>query len=170
MKKYIRTKDGIYDLETKNNDGACYKKELKTLIAIKQSLLELKAIKEAEPSEAFERLESFFNSRKIYEFNNIFVLNCIKSLNTIKASLQELEKENAEYKKILEIIKNKCLTGSDNLLYVRFSNNYDEYKKTMSKKYDTVVVKIDWKDKDLLDYLKLFTDEEFNTLKRWSEK
>ncbi len=23
MKKYIRTKDGIYDLETKNNDGEC---------------------------------------------------------------------------------------------------------------------------------------------------
>ena len=79
-------------IKVRINDGACYKKELKTLIAIKQALAELKQIKEAKPSEAMECLEKLPYMSQGYgnwkEYYNIIKQALLKA--------QELEKENAE--------------------------------------------------------------------------
>lgn len=63
--------------------------------------------------------------------------------------------------KALEIIKEKY----PNVVEVKLCKNYEHYKLRMSGKHDTEIVKIDWNDKSLLDYLLLLTEEEFNTLK-----
>jgi uncharacterized protein YbbC (DUF1343 family) len=63
--------------------------------------------------------------------------------------------------KALEIIKEKY----PNVVEVKLCKNYEHYKLRMSSKHDTEIVKIDWNDKSLLDYLKLLTEEEFNLLK-----
>ena len=69
---------------------------------------------------------------------------------------------NAKYKiKALEIIKEKY----PDVVEVKLCNNYEHYKLRMSSKHDTEIVKIDWNDKSLVDYLKLLTEEEFNLLK-----
>ena len=84
----------------------------------------------------------------------------VECLDNIKQALVKAQ----ENKKILKIIKEKCL-HNDNLNYMAVCINYDMYKERMSKRYDTKVVKTNWNDKDLLDYLKLLTEEEFNLLK-----
>lgn len=63
--------------------------------------------------------------------------------------------------KALEIIKEKY----PDVVEVKLCNNYEHYKLRMSSKHDTEIVKIDWNDKSLVDYLKLLTEEEFNLLK-----
>ena len=80
----------------------------------------------------------------------------------------ELEKENAELKakeqkehSVLEIIKEKY----PDVVEVKLCNNYEHYKLRMSSKHDTEIVKIDWNDRSLLDYLLLLTEEEFYLLK-----
>lgn len=81
-------------------------------------------------------------------------------------SVRALKKERNDYKEVLDIIKEKCL-HTDNLNYMAVCINYDMYKEKMSKKHDTEVVKIDWDDKVLIDYLRLLTKEEFDLLKEW---
>ena len=63
--------------------------------------------------------------------------------------------------KALEIIKEKYPKEVD----VKLCKDYEHYKLRMSSKHDTEIVKIDWNDKSLLDYLFLLTEEEFNLLK-----
>lgn len=62
--------------------------------------------------------------------------------------------------KALEIIKKK----DPNITEIKCCKDYEHYKLRMSSKYDTEIVKIDWNDKSLLDYLALLTEEEFYTL------
>jgi len=179
------------------------------LDAIKQALIELQAIKEAKPSEALKYVNgkiadleddlqhyTMVDKDKCREF---FIKEDLKQFTNIKQALlkaQEQEKENQEYKSLIEeyglkphqvreaflmfkmfehepyynyknawkIVKEKCLYN-DNLNYVAVCINYDMYKKQMSKKYDTKVVKTDWNDKVLLDCLKLLTEEEFKLVK-----
>ena len=158
---------------------------------VEQALTELKAIKEAKPSEAMKCLEEldcmFYLEKRItnedgnhedYEFHPYST----KEYHIIEDYIlkaQEQEKENAklkgqvkyltevvtEFQKVLKIIEKKCLYN-DNLNYVAVCINYDMYKEKMSKKHDTVVVKTNWNDKVLLDYLKLLSQEEFDLLKR----
>lgn len=90
-------------------------------------------------------------------------------IEDIKTEKENLESKTKRQEKILKIIKEKCL-HNDNLNYMAVCINYDMYKEKMSERYDTKVVKTNWNDKDLLDYLKLLTEEEFNTLKRYFEK
>lgn len=120
------------------------------------------------------------NDKDFYDFSNKRIRinqNRIKNLESIEHKnaaaiiiLEESYKELDFYKGIqkikqaLEIIKKKCLYN-DNLNYVAVCINYDRYKEKMSEKHDTVVVKIDWNDRELLDYLKLLTEEEFYLLK-----
>lgn len=118
----------------------------------------LEAIDNAKPSEALKGLKHIKNyyvpepcSTTTYDYLEIIEQALIKS---------------QEQEKVLEIIKEKCLRD-DNLYYVRFCINYDEYKEKNSKRYDTVVVKIRWKDKNMLDYLGFLTQDEFDFLKRW---
>lgn len=68
---------------------------------LKQVLDYLKSLDNANPSEALECLERFFNSRKIYEPNNTFVFDCITCLNSIKQALLKAQ----EQEKILDILK-----------------------------------------------------------------
>ncbi len=86
-------------IKVKINDGACYKKELKTLIAIKQALTELKQIKEAKPSEALEWIEEIKNYFPYVDLGNGQEYVCQKEFSTISQALlkaQEQEKEIAE--------------------------------------------------------------------------
>lgn len=113
-----------------------------------------------------ETIEQALLKAQEQEEDIIHYKGTVENLRRDNTLLKEL---NAEYKRVLEIIKEKCLYTS-NLNEVATCLNYNYYKERMSKKHDTVVVKIDWNDKALLDYLKLLTEEEFNTLKRWREK
>ena len=63
--------------------------------------------------------------------------------------------------KALEIIKKKSVKLNE----IKFNKDYEQYKLRMSSKYDTEIVKIDWNDKHLIDYLLLLTEEEFEILK-----
>ncbi|MBR3208811.1 MAG: hypothetical protein IKF82_00940 [Bacilli bacterium] len=133
---------------------------------IKQALQRLESIDNANPSEALECLKLLGD----FEWHNKLFKEAFPDLfNTIEQYIlktQEQEKEKAEYKKMLKIIKEKCLYD-DNLFYVAVCINYDMYKNKMNKKYDKIIEKTTWNDKSLLDYLKLLTEEEFDTLKRW---
>lgn len=201
---------------------------------VKQGLLELKAIKEANPSEALDCLENMYTSSEdtIYQFEKEYkvikqyilkaqemekenayiekvktmmkqkecVLRYVESEdcfavktilsdgwykltpefveNNVREEIKllplieknrQLREENAELKRVLEIIKEKCL-HTDNLRYVSVCINYDMYKEKISNLHDTAVVKIDWTCKDVLDCLKILTQEEFDLLKRYFEK
>ena len=162
-------------IKVKINHEAAFEEEIQTLNNIKQALLELQAIKEAKPSEALKCLnkivESFNEtSAGMYGLGEVVVANDLiygfkKELETIQATLLKSQ----ENKRVLKVIKEKCLYNH-NLNYVAVCINYDMYKEKMSKKYDTAVVKTDWNDKDLLDCLKLLTQEDFDTLKRWLDE
>ncbi len=80
-----------------------------------------------------------------------------ENIETIQQALLNAEQEH----KALEIIKEKY----PDVVEVKLCKDYDHYKLRMSSKHDTEIVKIDWNDKSLLDYLSLLTKEEFNLLK-----
>ena len=139
--------------------------KLEPYIAIlKQALTELKAIKEAKPSEAMEKLEEIINyyTEPQYDvcessYPNEFKDMWEKELNTIKQALlkaQEQEKENAEYKEVLRIIFEKDVIIRNFKHYVK---TYD--RNVALKMYNSFV----YKDEQL-------TEEEFDLLKRWSEE
>ena len=96
-----------------------------------------------EITEALKRVENFLG----YNYCSVDLPD---ELATIEKSL-----------KALEIIKEKY----PNVVEVKLCKNYEHYKLRMSSKHDTEIVKIDWNDKSLLDYLLLLTEEEFNLLK-----
>ena len=129
---------------------------------IEKALLELKAIKEAKPSEALEKLKRIRHIEIGFDTKGNPVT--IEHTNTYPIIYQALLKSQ-EQEKVLEIIKNKCLF-TNNLRYATFIN-YEYYKEECSNEFNTEVVKIDWNDKKLLDYLKLLTEQEFDLLKRW---
>jgi len=119
------------------------RKELNTL---HNALTELKSIKEAEPSEAMECLETESSKHCFW----------LKNYNTIKQALlkaQEMEKENAELKEVLEIIKDK---------------NVDIWLVNscfIVEQYNFSIIKISNSNVFTLFTL---TQEEFDLLKRWN--
>ena len=142
-------------------------------LTIKQALQRLEAMDNAKPSEAIECLLDIKSNYKFYAHNNrVIDYQCsVITQALLKADLdkriaEEYDEIIKKQEKVREIIKNKCLY-EDNLLYVAFCTNYNMYKEKMSEKYDTKVVKINWDDKVLLDYIKLLTQEEFDLLKRY---
>lgn len=78
---------------------------------VEQGLQRLEAIENAEPNEAIKCLESFLNCRKIYEFNNQYVLDCLTALNTIKQALSSKSNKENAFDKIETIIHNWSTTG-----------------------------------------------------------
>ena len=70
---------------------------------VNNALLELKAIKEANPSEALECLEEIENYCEWSEFNSCLSHDFPKEYNTIKRALIKAQ----EQEKVLEIIKKK---------------------------------------------------------------
>ena len=148
----------------KNEDGSLYKETEfeEEFNIIEQSLLELKAIKEAKPSEAFKCLHILAKQIELDENTDFWeIKNAHKTVEQYILKAEKLEK-------VWKIVKEKCL-HTDNLNYVAVCINYDMYKAKMSEKYDTKVVKTDWNDKYLLDYLKLLTQQEFGLLKEMAE-
>lgn len=185
--KATKALDRIYQSRSTNKTAT------KDYEIIKQALQRLEQINNTNPSEALKAvnndLEGCYEYEKRTGINNVVSMAISKELlikiqqSLIKAQEQEediihykgtvdnlrrdnalLKELNAEKKKVLEIIKEKCL-HNDNLNYVAVCINYDMYKELMSKKYDNEVVKINWNDKVLLDYLKLLKEEEFDLLK-----
>ena len=137
---------------------------------VEKALLELTSIKKASPSEALECLERI-GAEKLARGELIRNDNKLEPyISTIKQALlkaQEPKQYVDELKlvekklKALEIIKEKY----PNVVEVKLCKDYEHYKLRMSSKHDTEIVKIDWNDKSLLDYLVLLTEEEFNLLK-----
>ena len=119
---------------------------------------DIATIDNADPSKSLESLNNLLNWDGVCKAK--FAL-----YYTIKQDLLKSQEE----KKVLNVIKEKCLYN-DNLNWVAVCINYDMYKEEMSKKHDTVVVKINWNDKVVLDCLKLLTQKEFDILKRWQKR
>lgn len=74
--------------------------------------------------------------------------------------LKETLIKTQKQEKALKVIKEKCVYNG-NLNWVFACFDYDKYKKVMSEQY----ILIDWNDKSVLDFFKIFTREEFNLLK-----
>lgn len=110
---------------------------------VKQALTELKQIKEAKPSEALECLRSL--DIQVRFIGILDVPSWEKYLPTIKQALLKAQEQD----KVLEIIKNIIKFGDDLSAILNF-NTYEEY------------------DEWSWDYE--LTEEEFELLKRWSEK
>ena len=129
--------------------------------AIKQALLELKAIKEANPSEAIEKLDNIKNRinfyYEMYKFDDL----CKDEIDTIKQALTKAQ----EQEKVLSIIKEKCLTNC-NLALVEDNVHYENYCKEFEyflNKYNESPNGFEITKEDLL------TQEEFDTVKRWAK-
>lgn len=163
----------VIELHTGKSEGILIDKH--TLLDI-QKELELKALNDSESNKALEYLENMIDTFLVENKNKIEVS---KANNYDCELLEERRKDLESHKqalikareqeKVLKIIKKKCLY-TDNLNYVAVCINYDMYKEKMSKKHDTEVVKINWNDKEILDYLKLLKKEEFDLLKRWQNE
>ena len=115
---------------------------------VEQALTELQAIKEANPSEAFEETK-LLRGFNVVELKNDKNVN--KSLDIIQHALlkaQEQEKENAEYQKVLKILFEKKVD-----IYVLMDlGTLEEYNEWVLKRYGT--------------YYQL-TEEDFDLLKRY---
>ena len=109
---------------------------------VQQALTELKAIKEAKPSEAMECLEKLPYMSQGYG-------NWKEYYNTIKQALLKAQEQD----KALEIIKKKPQAA----LSLIQSGKIKTYKEYLSY---TNWEGIDW------DWENMYTEEEFNTLKR----
>ena len=121
---------------------------------VKQALLELKAIKETNPSEAMGCLY-WIGTHRI-EFSEFLAFTKdISEYNTIKNYILKAQ----EQEKALDIIKNK---GIDLELFSR-CHNFREYNKGLIDIYKGTKY---YKNSRNLKY----TEEEFNTLKRWTER
>lgn len=156
----------------KDNPTICMSEKLLISIqnALQPALQRLEEIDNAEINEAFECVDYIEKKlaglryeckrTKNHRCDDLFIQEHI--FDAIKQALIKAQ----EQEKVLSIIKGKCL-HTDNLNYVAVCINYDMYKEKMSEKHDTVVIKIDWNDRELLDCLKLLTQEEFELLKRY---
>ena len=122
---------------------------------IEQALQRLEAIDNAEPSEALKCLDKIAKQIELDEDTDYWEIR--NAHKTVENALIKAQKEH----KALEIIKEKY----PNVVEVKLCKDYEHYKLRMSSKHDTEIVKIDWNDKSLLDYLLLLTEEEFNLLK-----
>jgi len=126
---------------------------------LKQALTELQAIKEAKPSEALEKLESIREYSHSLTMVNYLVMN--SDLDIVKQALlkaQEQEKENTEYKEVLRIIFEKNVDIDKIKKFIKL-----DVPKVYNVHYYNEHL---WKRK----HQKKLTEEEFDTLKRWSEK
>ena len=140
----------------------------KNLNIVQDGLKRLESIDNAEPSDVsfiwlnqrITRLEDDLQHYTMVEKDKALASITEKELNhltTIKQALLKAQKEH----KALEIIKEKY----PDVVEVKLCKDYEHYKLRMSSKHDTEIVKIDWNDISLLDYLLLLTEEEFNLLK-----
>ena len=131
---------------------------------IEQALQRLESIDNAKPSEALECLEGLATHRIEYRepfefgFSKTMPFKSTKEFQIIKYTLlkaQEQEKENAKYKRVLEIIKEK---------------NVDIYKIKKFIKLDVPkVYNLNYYNEHLWKrkHQKKLTDDEFDLLKRW---
>jgi hypothetical protein len=160
-----------------NGNNPTYREDVEI---IAKDLQRLEAIDNANPSEALKAFEEFKGieisempfkddcGKKEVDLNEVRIVGSQlnndfhKFVNTLENYILKAQ----ELEKVLEIIKKKCL-HTDNLNWVATCINYDMYKEKMSEKHNTKVVKINWDDKVVLDYLKLLTQEEFDLLKRY---
>lgn len=162
---------------------------------VEQALLELKAIKDAKPSEAMECVDDInadlvalpkhceepdgifddyledisikintikqallkaqeqdFNYKNIVIpfFDELVKLLGINDTDEMLNKIKEQEKENAEYKKVLEIIKNKCVDIFD-LKIAILHNSLEIYNRSIPSEYEG----------------NKLTQEEFELLKRY---
>lgn len=99
---------------------------------VEQALLELKAIKEANPSEALECLKALQSIRDKYSMPLTEYVNSFDYIKTIKHVLlkqQEQEKKNAKYKQLEEQLgcplDVRCKVVTDSVIY---DENGVEYK------------------------------------------
>lgn len=139
---------------------------------VKKSLLELQAIKEANPSEALRCLNKLDNSNYFFskptpEDKVNEIANCFKIVKQALLKAQEQEEDiihykgtianlrrdnallkelNAEYKKVLEIIFEKNV----DILALKIYDNVEDYNENL-----------------IWDSQKDLTQEEFELLKRW---
>ena len=122
---------------------------------VEKILLEYEQIKESNPSEALECLE-IVDEYVDKDYDYCQRGDYDKDYNTIKQALlksQEQEKENAELKRVLEVLfKKQVDLGWLWYCVHECINSLDEYNKKMP-----------------IEKFKL-TQEEFDLLKRWSEK
>ena len=124
---------------------------------VKQALLELKAIKESNPSEALNKLLDRANHDEY--LSRIGTEKAVKFLNenqmfvtVIKqAVLKAQEQENVEYKKVLEIVFKKKIVD---IKWLKASRDYKEYNAKML---------------DLYDLDSVLIEEEFELLRKWSK-
>ena len=119
---------------------------------IQQALLELQSIKEANPSEALNGLESYIN-------NIIFAKDLINqkqqlltNITTIKQALLKAEKEH----KALEIIKE----------HIKFDDRgIETYTYDFKNLVTKFLIRLESKDTGATFHIHLDTEEEFNLLK-----
>ena len=112
---------------------------------IENALLELKAIKEAKPSEALKLLLDIENNYKFYVHNKQDIQYQCAIIKATLLKAQEQEKENQELKQVVEIIKNKRV----DIKWLIFSDTKECYNAGEGKL-----------DREL-------TEQEFDLLKRW---
>lgn len=139
--------------EVKTKYGACYAYSPDVVEELKQAIIKLKEIKEAKPSEALKCVDV------LKEDGCITTLYQGKALETIRQYIlkaQELEKENAEYKKVLSIIKEKP-QAELSLIQLGKIKTYEEYL-DRTQHWDGIY----W---DMV-----YTQEEFKSLNHYFEK
>lgn len=105
--------------EVKTKYGVCYAYSPDIVEKLKQALAELKAIKEAKPSEALDYL---YNSKMFkYVGDETYFYQQYNVVKSAQLKTQELEKENAEYKRdlaakdliIIELLNEKKLSEEE---------------------------------------------------------
>lgn len=121
---------------------------------VEQALQRLDQIENSNPSEALEdfKIIKFKTINAGYDYG-------YKVWDKIEQALIKAQ----EQEKVLEIIKEK---GYDDYLLEEF-DIFEAYKKNMDKFYANQLV-IDWNDKKQLVELRIYNEEEFDLLKRWS--
>lgn len=144
MDKVFKALDDLFDLVTCQGS---FEKGQKCYDILEEAITELKAIKEAEPSEALKGLKHIKKyyvpepcSSTTYDYLEIIQQTLLKT--------QFLEKENADNKRVLEIIKEKDV----DIYILNSCKTVDEY--------NSKIVHIVGETREL-------TQDEFDLLKRW---
>ncbi len=129
-----------YEYLHKYNVGFCNK------LKLKQALYRLEHIENANPSKALELVgylkDYHLNAMPYYDWLNDIEKYILKA----QEQFDDLTNENAEYKEVLKIIKEKMV----NILLLELAENVDEYNEKIVPNGR-------------------LTSEEFDLLKKWSE-
>ena len=153
LENLLEDLDGSYE-EVKTRYGVCYAYSPDIVEELRQAILELKVIKESNPSEALEELKelhelAYGNEKTSWKIDDIRMSSHIKQA-LLKA--QETEKENVELKRAIEIIMKKFVEIS----LLKASSCLEDYNNEMINVYGDNFAK-----------RRILTQEEFECLKKY---